>query len=105
MSVYRRRNRPLPRSIRNLLRIDALYRSLGVYRKCPFSGHLTLFLAAEWRLKDAPQFSQLATEGVEIYEIPGYHDNLFVSPQVEVLARYLHQCLDEVNRKAQGPAG
>jgi len=39
--------------------------------------------------------SQLARDGLEIYEIAGYHDNLFDSPQVEELGKQLKRCLEE----------
>ena len=39
--------------------------------------------------------SQFAENGIEIHEIHGYHDNLFVSPQVEILGKQLKQCLEK----------
>lgn len=59
-----------------------------------YPGQITLFFASEWRFKDFTAFAKLATE-MEIYEIPGYHDNLFDSPQVEVLGKQLRECLEK----------
>ncbi|HID98665.1 MAG TPA: amino acid adenylation domain-containing protein [Thiotrichaceae bacterium] len=75
--------------------INAYNQARARYVPQTYPGNLTLFFASEWRVKEVSAFAQLATGGIEIYEIRGYHDNLFVMPQVEQLGKQLRACLEK----------
>jgi hypothetical protein len=75
--------------LQNLLQYTQFEKAYGSaaanYTPQLYLGHLTFFLVSEWHLKEYTTFAhQLATE-VDIYEIPGYHDSLFDSPQARRL--------------------
>jgi hypothetical protein len=42
--------------------------------------------------------AKLVADRVDVYEVVGHHDNLFITPQVEVLGKQLKRCLDEVTK-------
>jgi hypothetical protein len=72
------------------------YRAWQNYVPQTYAGRITLFLSMDWRLKYSPELAELATGGIEVYEVPGYHDNLFDSPQVEVLGAQIRRCLENL---------
>jgi amino acid adenylation domain-containing protein len=92
-TVYRHTRKKSPRQLQDLQFIKSFYAALNNYEPQPYFGQITLFLSHDWRLKHSTVLSQLATGGLEVYEVAGYHDNLFVSPQVEVLGEHLKHCL------------
>ncbi len=93
--LTRRNQKTLPSQLHYTLFINAYRQAVANYVPQPFQGRIALFFASEWRVKDTSAFAPLATTGeVEIYEILGYHDILFVSPQVEVLGEQLKHCLE-----------
>ena len=75
--------------------INAYNQARAHYVPQTYPGNITLFFASEWRVKEVSAFTQLATGQIEIYEIQGYHDNLFVTPQVEMLGKQLRACLEK----------
>ena len=42
-------------------------------------------------------WGNLAADGVEIYEVPGYHNALVFEPRVRGLAKLLRSCLAEAH--------
>ncbi|RKZ73416.1 MAG: non-ribosomal peptide synthetase, partial [Gammaproteobacteria bacterium] len=84
----------LPLQLQHKLLIQSFFEALAHYVPQPYSGSITLFLSYEWRSKDSSVLNQLAAGGVEIYDVPGYHFNLFEIPQVNELGKLLKQCLD-----------
>lgn len=93
--IYRYTDHPAPRKLQDLLFIEAYYKALEEYVPQPYSDRITLFLSHEWFLRHSPELARLTKGGVEIYEVPGYHDNLFEMPQVTVLGEQLQRCLEK----------
>jgi amino acid adenylation domain-containing protein/non-ribosomal peptide synthase protein (TIGR01720 family) len=60
------------------------------YQPKPYTGSVTLFRAAEGHVVHAREpslgWAQLAQGGLEIYEVPGTHDNMVLRPHVRTLA-------------------
>jgi len=81
--------------------INSFYAALDNYEPQPYRGDITLFLSTDWQRKHSTALSQLAVGGLEVYEITGYHDNLFVMPQVEILGKQLRNCLEKLNNCKQ----
>jgi amino acid adenylation domain-containing protein len=92
---HRHKNITLPLKLQHMMLINEFYKALGNYVPKPYSGSITLFLSSDWRFQYSGKLNQLAIDGVEIYEISGYHDTLFNSPQVELLGEQLRKCLDK----------
>lgn len=93
---YSRTGRPLPRHLQDVNLLQAFHQAIATYIPQVYSGQIILFLSSEWRLKNSPKLASLAAGGLEIQEIPGYHNSMFEKPQVEVLAEKLKACLDKV---------
>jgi thioesterase domain-containing protein len=84
---------------------DILYVAASAYRPQPYAGRVTLFQAIyrprgrDWD----PQGSWRAlVAALEVHEIPGYHDSIFLEPNVEALANKLHSCLREAQSSRAG---
>jgi amino acid adenylation domain-containing protein len=89
----------LPSQLQYTLFLNAYREAAANYVPQIYPGHITFFFASEWRLKDSSAFAQSATGNVEIYQIRGYHESLFVSPQLEEMGKLLRRCLEEANKK------
>lgn len=88
------KNTPLPLTVQHLTFIREFFDALGNYTPEHYPGKITLFLSSEWYVEDLSEFAQLTGRGIEVYEIPGYHDELFTSPYVDILGTQLKQCLE-----------
>ncbi len=97
-TFYRHTQKKSPRQLQDLQFINSFRAALNNYEPQPYLGRITLFLSSDWRLKHSAALSQLATGGLEVYEVAGYHDNLFVAPQVEILGKQLKCCLEEAHK-------
>lgn len=84
----------LPEPIKYTFFENSYREQVNCYIPQSYSGHLLFFFASEWRL-DYSAFNHLSTEEITICEIPGYHDELFVSPQVELLGKQLSHYLEK----------
>jgi len=91
--VYRQPLEKLSPRTQDMLFIQAFYQALEEYQPQSYSGKITLFLCQEWRRLGIGKLQQLAAGGVECYEVPGYHDNLFMAPQINTLGQQLRECL------------
>ncbi len=91
--VYRQPIEQLSPRTQDMLFIQTFYQALEEYQPQPYSGTITLFLCQEWRGLGIERLQQLAAGGVECYEVPGYHDNLFMAPQINTLGQQLRECL------------
>lgn len=85
---------PVPSQVQHLLLIQAFYQALRAYKPQVYPGRITLFLSSEWRFKYSLTLEHIAQNGLEVYEVEGYHDNLFTYPQSEQLAMHLRRCLE-----------
>ena len=77
--------------------INAYRESVANYVPEIYQGDITFFFASEWRLKDSSAFTELAVGNVEIHNIRGYHESLFVSPQLEEMGKQLKRCLEKTS--------
>jgi len=91
---YQQAGKALPVDLQHKLLIKSFFKALAHYIPQPYLGRITLFLSYEWRSKHTPVLAELAAEGVEIHEIPGYHHNLFESSKVDNLGILLKRCLE-----------
>jgi amino acid adenylation domain-containing protein len=78
--------------LKRLIRVfQANVRADSRYTPQRYPGRVTLFRTAH---QDSTQgWSDIATDGVELHQIPGHHMNLLRPPQVQVLAEKLSACL------------
>lgn len=65
------------------------------YQIQPYPGQVTLFRATENR-DSKLEWHQFAEKGLEIFDIPGTHLGIFQEPQVQVLAKQLKLCLEQI---------
>jgi thioesterase domain-containing protein len=72
------------------------------YVPTPFTGRPVLFLAREetagYSRDPSADWARLGTEGVDVREVPGDHDELLVDPQVGAVATQLCELLDSASR-------
>ena len=95
---------PLPLPLNSVGK--ALYSAWDAYVPQPYLGKVTFFRPRlrSLRSSDGPSagWRDLAGGELEIYEVPGDHNNMLEEPQVRVLARQLNACLDK-SRQAGSP--
>ncbi len=84
--------------------------SLSTYETVRYDRKITLLRACEID-EDVPDdlardlgWGELSLVPVEVYSIPGHHDTLFLSPNVEVVAGCLTQCLQTASKQANETA-
>ncbi|MDM8559857.1 hypothetical protein [Candidatus Parabeggiatoa sp. HSG14] len=65
----------------------------------PILDILRFFYLNEWRSKNSSALGKLATGGVEVCEVEGYHHNLFEEPQVSVLGEQIKYCLEKTHKR------
>ncbi len=75
--------------------IAAYYRAVSTYDAQPFPGRITLFTSREERNHEPHRIRELAGGGIERREVPGYHDAMFDSPNVETLGALIRAELEE----------
>jgi acyl transferase domain-containing protein/thioesterase domain-containing protein len=79
----------------------------GEYRPRPYTGKITLFRAARGIASADDRFGadlgweRWTTQGVEVHEIPGTHEDLMTEPNVRVVAQEVAVCLER-GRKTRG---
>jgi len=80
--------------------VEANRAAMDVYRPATWDGRLVYFRAADGSAAadtgDAPPWSGLALEGVELHEVPGNHISLHSAPNVERLATGFGEYLERV---------
>ncbi len=95
--VKRKPQQILSPQLHYTLFINSYFKALSCYEPQPYSGKITLLFSSELRIQSSPERYRLETwsktNETEIYEIQGYHDNLFVEPQVSILGKQLKACL------------
>jgi len=81
--------------------VNSYFNALENYVPQSYSGQITLFYQSEWCAKHFMALAlakSVATGLIELYEIPAKeHDNLFDTPQVEILGEQLKNCLEKLN--------
>jgi thioesterase domain-containing protein len=89
----------IPACLKNTFEINAF--AARNYRLKPFRGRLTLFRATKQAEEGIPQdngWGPIFTDGVEILEIPGDHWQVLSDPGIGVLAKTIHDCLDQFDK-------
>jgi amino acid adenylation domain-containing protein len=72
---------------------DINHVALNRYKPRPYDGKMILFRATEQEYAGGPRdlgWSEIFTQGVEIHEIDGDHERIFLEPSIEILAAALH---------------
>jgi amino acid adenylation domain-containing protein len=75
---------------------DINFIALRNYKPRPFDGRLVLFRAAEQTDRNAPPdlgWNALFTQGVQVVQVPGDHERIFLEPAIEDLARAIRESL------------
>ncbi len=89
-----------PQTLHNLSVLEANIHASKNYVPQVYPSHITLFRAKlrSSRYYFDPQggWGGLASQGIEIHEIPGDHNSILIEPHVQVLAEKLKACLDRV---------
>jgi amino acid adenylation domain-containing protein len=99
---YERSGESLPLQLQHQFLIKEFWNALDDYQAQTYSGNLNLLLSseliAEWEIDKSfsEQINNLVTGLVTVEEVPGYHDTLFVEPQVSVLGRQIKLHLDSL---------
>jgi len=79
---------------------EANQQASQAYRPKPYDGRIALFLARKAREKKVPDlrtlWAGLASEGAEIFIVPGDHYNMLSEPHVGVLAEHVNKCIRRV---------
>jgi hypothetical protein len=91
-----RPDKEVPRVSRDILFINAYYDAVAKYVPRSFSGKVTLLIASEWGLFEAPEWNSLAGGGVEIRQVRSCHHTIWEKPFVDELARHFKECLDRL---------
>ncbi|EDX71145.1 amino acid adenylation domain protein [Coleofasciculus chthonoplastes PCC 7420] len=85
----------LQNQAKNRKLIDAFYNAHWNYIPQVYSGKITLFLCSELWLRQSAQLEKIAGGGLDVYEVPGYHNFLFQEPYIYVLHEKLKACIDQ----------
>jgi amino acid adenylation domain-containing protein len=93
-AVMERADGKIPREVREHVLIRRFNAALERYEPQSFDGRIDLFLASEWGAIDLDRLSKIASRGVYLWAIHGYHDNLFEPPQLTALAAEIRRRLD-----------
>ena len=77
---------------------DINYVAINRYKPRPYDGKLILFRAAEQDFVNAPRdlgWEQIFLQGVEVHDIPGDHERMFLEPSIDILAAALHDAIQK----------
>ena len=94
MAAARMRFRQVPAFMRSAYDIN--YVAVQNYKLRPFEGRLILFRAAEQDAADAPfdlGWSSVFSQPIEIRELSGDHERIFLEPNIDEMAESLKRCL------------
>jgi aspartate racemase len=89
-------NVDLPIQVQHRKLIEAFYAAHWNYVPQVYPGKITLFLCSEFWLKQSPGLEKMAGGGLEVHEVPGYHNFLFQDPYIQVLYEKLQACIEQV---------
>jgi len=77
---------------------DINHVALNRYALRPYDGKMILFRASEQEYTGGPRdlgWGEVFTQGVEIHEIEGDHERIFLDPAIETLAASLHAAIQK----------
>ncbi|NEP14721.1 MAG: amino acid adenylation domain-containing protein [Symploca sp. SIO2C1] len=95
---YSRTSSPVPKYFQDVNLLNNYYQFVRDYIPQVYPGKITLFLCSEWLSRNPAKLKKIADKGLEMHEIPGYHQNIFEEPQILVLAEKLKACLDQAQQ-------
>ena len=78
---------------------DINYVAVQNYKLRPYDGRLTLFRATEQDDASGPYdlgWASIFTQGVQVYDLPGDHERIFLEPNIDALATSLRAALGPV---------
>ncbi|MCK6544570.1 amino acid adenylation domain-containing protein [Myxococcota bacterium] len=76
---------------------QAYLKALAEYRARFFDGRVTLFASREMLLRFPEAVERPLASDIHVLEVPGFHDKLFESPQVDVLGTLLSGALERLD--------
>jgi len=77
---------------------DINHVALNHYKLRPYDGKMILFRASEQEYAGGPRdlgWGEIFTQGVDIHEIEGDHERIFLDPAIETLAAALYKAIQE----------
>jgi len=85
--------RTLPAFLKSAYDINHV--AINRYKLRPHNGKLILFRAAEQDYTGPRDlgWGEIFTQGVEIHDIPGDHERMFLEPSIDILAKELHDAI------------
>ena len=102
-TLWQRQTGPRKRSLQG--HRAAAQQALREYVPQVYPGRITVVRSSErvpWRLDDRLNgWGQLASEGVEVHEIPGNHTSIYREPNVELLVSTLKKILHHANVRTE----
>jgi thioesterase domain-containing protein len=101
ITIAARMSSTLPSFLKNTHEINSV--AARNYKVKPLSATLTLFRAANQADSSIPSdkgWSPIFRGGVEILEVPGDHWQVLSVPGIDVLAKSIHGCLTQFDKKA-----
>jgi thioesterase domain-containing protein len=98
IGFHRLRGDEIPLELREHWLTRSFLRAEQVYQPRPYAGRVRLLRATEVSplvAEVGPDlgWAGLATEGVEVFDVPGTHHTLVTEPHVQVVAAVLQECL------------
>jgi FkbH-like protein len=98
--LYSSSGRSLPYDLRYYYAEEISQQAMSAYTPQVYQGKVTLLRTSrqnrEWYYGPHLGWGELASEGVEIYKIPGIFGSSLREPSVQVLAERLRACLEDV---------
>ena len=94
MAAARLRMKQVPAFMRSAYDIN--YVAVQNYKPRPYDGKLILFRASEQDDPRAPHdlgWSNIFAQGVEVHDLTGDHERIFLEPNIDLLARSLREAL------------
>jgi thioesterase domain-containing protein len=104
--IHQRLGRPIPSWMKasDKILIHCFYR----YRPAPYAGRTLLFRHASRPARDAEDpllgWGGLCVGKFEVCDVPGNHRDIFLEPNVQVMAEKLSEALQDVNQEASQEA-
>ncbi len=94
MAAARMHMKQVPAFMRSAYDIN--YVAVQNYKLCPYDGRLVLFRASEQDDARGPYdlgWGNIFKQGVEIHDLTGDHERIFLEPNIDLLARSLREAL------------
>ncbi len=87
--------RPFSQRVQTQLFLADYYQQLGEYRLGRYDFLVAVMVSGEWRMSIRPDLPRIVPRPFRIVEVEGLHNDLFVPPQVDQLARKVQKLLEE----------